>query len=437
MRSPFACLSVLLLVLGTTGAPAVAQQQANVVPNRYIVQFEDFVGDPAGAALAVAAAHRGQALAVYRRGFRGAGLVVPPAVDIEELRTDPRVRAVEPDRFVRIPTPRDDVGRAAKPPWAGGGDKNKDAGQVIPTGIRRIGADLNGNEGLPDIVVAVLDTGIDLDHPDLADNIFYAVDVTTDGTGGDDNNKSRGVKGHGTHVAGVIAALNNDIAVRGVGPGLGLASIKVLDRNGAGTLLDILVGLDIVAQFPQDFSVVNMSFGGRFESLLFEAMCEAVATFGVTLVAAAGNDGLDVYGDGNPATPADNFVPAAYPTVISVSALDDRDGTDADDFFASFSNHGAGVDLIGPGVSILSTSNDGDVSSLSGTSFASPHVAGVAGLYLTTQPRYPNRPAPTQVRQVLIDSGLAPPLGVWPGDPDGIDEPLVNGNAPEVGGTGS
>jgi len=264
-------------------------------------------------------------------------------------------------------------------------------GQIIPLGIKRIDAITSGTSYFS---VAVLDTGVDLDHPDLKENILIAVDCTS-GTciaGGDDDH------GHGTHVTGTIAARNNNIGVVGVEPMARIVSIKILDKNGSGYWSQIIAGIDWLTANASKYhiKVVNMSLGGSGISdnncgysnndPFHQAICTSVAT-GITYVVAAGNDATDV----------SSKVPAGYnDTVITVSALVDTDGLPgglgagngygADDTFASFSNYGLVVDLGAPGVNVYSTVKDGLYGYKSGTSMASPHVAGAALRYLMNNP---------------------------------------------------
>jgi subtilisin family serine protease len=240
-------------------------------------------------------------------------------------------------------------------------------------------------------------------------------------TANDDN-------GHGSHVAGITAAKDDSNGVVGVAPGARLWAIKVLDRNGAGSLSNVIKGIDYVTANAAQIEVANLSLGCEcFSSALNTAITNSVAA-GVTYVVAAGNSAKD----------AQTFSPANHPDVIAVSAMVDTDGKcgglgtstsyGADDTFASFSNFGSVVDMAAPGVNIYSTYKSGTYATLSGTSMASPHVAGAAALFKASNPSA----SPLDVKNSLISNGSTSStvcdgngFGYFSGDPDGIAEPLV------------
>ncbi|MFC1702969.1 S8 family peptidase [Patescibacteria group bacterium] len=212
--------------------------------------------------------------------------------------------------------------------------------------------------------VVVIDTGIDPGHPDLS--VAGGINFTS-AKGGkasawkDDN-------GHGTHVAGTIAALDNSLGVVGVAPGAELWACKALDRSGSGWLSDIIACLDWAVL--NGMQVANMSLGAQGGNESYETACNAAKAAGVVLAAAAGNDG-----DGNPATDDVDW-PGAYASTIAVAATDDTDTV------ASFSSDGDAVSVAAPGVAILSTYKGGGLAIGDGTSMATPHVAGVAALLI-------------------------------------------------------
>ena len=210
------------------------------------------------------------------------------------------------------------------------------------------------------------------------------------------------LNGHGTHAAGTVcAAKDNNSGVVGVAPGAGLWAVRVLNSQGWGTWSSIMCGIDWVTARAGTIEVANMSLGGDgaegscTDGGLHQAICASVAT-GVTYVVAAGNSAAD----------ARYFVPASYDEVITVSAIADFDGkpggtgaptcqTGFDDTFASFSNYGQDVDLTAPGVCVLSTYRGNTTATMSGTSMASPHVAGARP---STSPGTPARPPPRSGR---------------------------------------
>jgi subtilisin family serine protease len=167
--------------------------------------------------------------------------------------------------------------------------------------------------------------------------------------------------GHGTHVAGTIAAMDNAIGSRGVAPGAKVVAVRVLDRRGSGSTSGVIAGVDYVAGAAGSNDVANMSLGGGVSSSLDNAVIAASAT--CAFVLAAGNESDD----------ADNHSPARANgnNIYTISAMDDNDN------FAYFSNYGSGVDYCAPGVSIFSTWKGGGYNTISGTSMAAPHAAGV------------------------------------------------------------
>ena len=230
--------------------------------------------------------------------------------------------------------------------------------EISPWGVNRIDADLVWGITTGDpIRVAIVDAGIDVKHPDLIDNLKSGVSTVQYTTSYNDDN------GHGTHVAGIAAAVDNTIGVIGVGPQIDLYAVKVLDRRGSGYLSDVIEGLGWAIQ--DGMQVVNSSLGTASDVQSFHDAVAEVYAAGITQVAAAGNTGGAV------------IYPAAYPEVIAVSA------TDNTDTIAPWSSRGPQIDLAAPGVSIYSTYKGSTYKTLSGTSMAAPHVTGAAALVLT------------------------------------------------------
>jgi subtilisin family serine protease len=395
-----ASLVVTTFVGGAMTLPGRAVEPA-MQEGDYIVVLADRT-DPTKMASEHAQSHGARMMHIYRHALRGYAAHLS-AEAVAEIAADPRVAFVQPDGVVST------------------------MAQSQPSGIDRVDADLSPTAGLDgvdtqvDVDVAVLDTGVDLQHPDL--NISRRKDCSTRERGVDDGN------GHGTHVAGIIGARDNNIGVVGVAPGARIWPIKVLGADGSGPFSDVICGIDYVTGNAFKIEVANMSLGGSGLDLpcggtepdaLHEAICASVAA-GVTYVVAAGNSGSD----------ASRTVPAAYDEVITVSALADFDGKpggvggptcrfETDDTFAEFSNYGADIDLIAPGLCILSTWANGGYNTISGTSMSSPHVAGGAALYLANHPSA----SPAEVKSALQAAGSSDWNNV--DDPDGIKEPLLN-----------
>ncbi|KKQ66970.1 MAG: Serine protease [Candidatus Daviesbacteria bacterium GW2011_GWA2_38_24] len=401
-------VTLLLLVggvfLSQAGFKVNAQEKLDVIPNNFIVVLKDNVGNPQDVANEMARTHGLSVEHVYTTALKGFSATIPQA-RLDKVKGDGRVQFVSGDRIVEAFT------------------------QTTPTGISRVNASANTNKGTG-VGVAVIDTGIDLTHPDLQANIVANKScIRGKKTGNDDN-------GHGSHVAGTIAALNNSSGVVGVAPGAKLVAVKVLNSQGSGTWSSVICGIDWVTANATKFNikVANMSLGGGGSSdnncgdtnndALHKAICKSTNA-GVTYTVAAGNSSAD----------ASTFVPAAYDdTVITVSALADSDGQSgglgsatsygADDTFASFSNYGSVVDLGAPGVSIYSTWKSGGYNTINGTSMASPHVAGSAALYIKSHPGS----TWSQVRDGLVTA--AESLNAGHSDPSGLHvEPVVQANS--------
>ncbi|MDP2719097.1 MAG: S8 family peptidase, partial [Dehalococcoidia bacterium] len=259
-----------------------------------------------------------------------------PAVAINGLSRNPRITRIEPDLEVQA------------------------IAQTLPWGVNRIDAEFAHAGGVvgTGIKVAVLDSGIDLDHPDL--NVAGSVNFAGGGKDADDK------YGHGTHVAGIIGAKDNGTGVIGVAPGVSLYAVKVLGNSGSGNYSDVIAGLQWAV--VNGMQVTNNSYGSAGNpGATVEAAFDQAYSAGIINIAAAGNE----YG-----SPV--IYPARYGSVVAVSA------TTTSDSLAGFSNIGPEVELAAPGVSILSTYKSGGYTELSGTSMASPHVAGVAALIISS-----------------------------------------------------
>jgi subtilisin family serine protease len=269
---------------------------------------------------------------------------------IQLMKADPKVKFIEQDREGELfRTGNPNVSETIPGPNT----------QVLPWGIKRVGGPFsyNGNR-----CVFVVDTGINLDHPDLNVNEKRGFDAYTDKKKDWNLNDEHG---HGTHVAGIIGALNNNIGVVGVAAGVSLVPVKVFSgTRGYFTFSGILAGLDHIGAKGVPGDVANLSFGGFDES---RAIDEAVLNISerkkVWMVIAAGNSGL----------PATSFSPARVsgPYTITVAAMDSRNR------LAWFSHYGPPVKFAAPGVSVYSTWRNGAYKTETGTSMAAPHVAGL------------------------------------------------------------
>ncbi|NNE70831.1 MAG: S8 family serine peptidase [Rhodothermales bacterium] len=296
---------------------------------------------------------------VYNTALAGFSGAMSPET-VARLENDDRVAYVEPDRWVvldPITIQGGDVdtqgpGNGRGKPGGGGGS---DPSQTTPYGITRVGG---GATYTGSGVAWIIDTGIDLDHADLNVDANRGFSAFTKGkdSGFDDGN------GHGTHVAGTVAALDNSIGVIGVAAGATVIPVKVLDRRGSGSYSGVIAGVDFVAANGSSGDVANMSLGGGFSQAVNDAVIAASTVVEFSL--AAGNESTDA----NTKSPAS----ANGNNIYTISAVDSNDN------FASFSNYGnPPVDFAAPGVGIHSTWKDGGYNTISGTSMAAPHVAGL------------------------------------------------------------
>ena len=375
-------------------APPAAGEGPTTAPDRYIVVLKNSVADVDGKAAKHGNAYGARVDKVFGSALKGYAAEVP-SNRLASLKADPDVASVVPDT---------EVGKTA---------------QSTDTGVQRIRAAGKTNKGAG-VHVAIIDTGIDVSHPDLAANVAGGTNCSTGGKRGYSDGH-----GHGTHVAGIVAALDNGEGVVGVAPAAKLWAVRVLDDKGMGWASDIVCGIDFVdSKSPArggPITVANMSLGGfgyddgdcgrTNGDAMHQAICRAV-DHGVTFVVAAGNSGVDISANVT-------FVPASYEEVITVSALQDSDGQPcgagtstkygSDDDFPYWSNFASSPTDLGhlvaaPGVNINSTYKGGGYQALSGTSMASPHVAGSAALYIASHPGA----SPANVRDAL--RSLAEPV---------------------------
>ena len=352
MRKPIIFLLLISLVLWPATMAGAASPVSNQ-PERKIVVFDETVVNEA--AQETIAGRFGTPLKSLPL-INGWVVVLPPRA-AEDLVGIPGVLRVDDD--VRVTASGI---RVAAPPAGKGKPKPAQPDQVLPWGVDRIDADnawaTSTGTG---VKVAIIDTGISSTHPDLT--VLGGVNTIDPNKSWNDDN------GHGSHVAGIVAARNNTIGVVGVAYAADLYAVKVLNRNGSGWLSDVIEGLQWAKDNGAD--VVNMSLGSSSDVQSFHDAVIELHNAGIVQIAAAGNSG-----------PGDNTVsyPAAYAEVIAVSATDSTDGQ------PSWSSRGPQVDLAAPGASIYSTYKGDSYATLSGTSMASPHVAGAAALLLQVKP---------------------------------------------------
>lgn len=406
--------SIALSLLFTASA-AFSQ----VIPDQYIVVLNEGVANPGNTARALAAQNAVNLGHVYTNSLRGFSFRGSAAA-AQALARNPNVAYVEADVQAQA------------------------INQELVSGVARIGVDFNavanidGFDDLLDVDVAILDTGIDVNHRDL--NIaggrrFYTITSGRPQNRGsfEDGNYDDDA-GHGTHVAGTVAALDDGFGVVGVAPGARLWAVKVLDSNGSGSFSDVIAGIEYVTGNAA-IDVVNMSLSGQGSLNSLRTAIQNSVARGVVYIVAAGNDGRDVYGNDGVFGTSDDVIPASYPEVAAISAMGDTDGqpggigaatsySTPDDTFASFTNFsasvvagnpvnsaGAAIDIAGPGVDITSTYLGGSYAIASGTSMAAPHVAGLAALEIAANGGVSDALGVAAVRQALIDS--AEPQSDW------------------------
>jgi hypothetical protein len=369
----FGCESITETNLNNDELAIEALQDGAVIPGRYIVTLGtegekaklegiNYVQEFRDAVLEATNIDRSLITSEYNTALHGFAANLTEA-QLNGLREDSRVISIEPDRMIVLAppcgTPR---GGPCPPPDDGDGDDGDDGdggdgsiidGAEVPWGINRVGGAVvyTGNR-----VAWVLDTGIQLNHPDLNVDGSRGLTVFTSGpdaNGPDDRN------GHGTHVAGTIAAFNN---IAGVAAGATVIPVKVLDRRGSGSVSGVIQGVDFVAANASAGDVANMSLGGGVSSALDNAVVNA-ASKGILFALAAGNSGAL----------ASNSSPARvdHPNTWTIAA------SDVNNNFASFSNYGHPTSYAAPGVSVKSTWISSGYSTISGTSMSAPHVAGI------------------------------------------------------------
>ena len=345
-----------------------------IIPHQYIVVLKDEIKHPQ--LIANNAIVRGAIVPfVYNNAIKGFAIKIPNKLVLNSILSNPEVDFVEPDVKVQAFSQNPSTGYSR-------------VGGLSSVNIPHSQTSINAG-------IAIIDTGIDLNHPDL--NVYKQVSFIPGISANDDN-------GHGTAVAGIAAAEDNSVGIVGVAPGARLWAIKVLDSTGTGSISTIIQGIDYVTQNAGQIDAANLSFGCKCTSSALNLAINNSVSAGVTYVVAAGNSGEDM----------SSWTPANNPNVISVVAIADSDGKcggvgpptqyGPDDSLASFSNFGSKATLAAPGVDIYTTYMGSSYVTLSGTSMAAPFVTGAAALYHSLHPGT----SPLQVRNALIAAGSKP-----------------------------
>lgn len=343
-------------------AQLITYQDSDVVPGQYIVVYKEGAMPVSGRAVSADDFEAAKALVrtetvkilsaygigaepiyTYAKVLQGFSVQLSDE-ELAQLRRDDRIDYIEEDQIVSV--------TMGGPP-GGGGDGGSDP-QVTPWGISRV----NGGVSGVGKTAYILDSGIDASHPDL--NVDVARGFNAFSSGPDADLTFDG-SGHGTHVAGTVGAIDNEIGVIGVAAGATVVPVKVLDRRGSGSYSGVIAGVDFVGS-RSDCDAANMSLGGGFSQALNDAV--EAASSACPFALAAGNESTDA-GTKSPASANGN-------NVYTVSSMAQGD------VWSSFSNYGnPPVDYCAPGSSVYSTYKGDGYATLSGTSMASPHVCGI------------------------------------------------------------
>ncbi|WP_309895281.1 S8 family serine peptidase [Archangium sp.] len=370
------------------GQTAQFIRSPNAVRDEYIVVLRDSVerGGSSGIARAMANARGGEVLATYEHALKGFAVRMPEA-RVRELLNDPRVAYIEENGYVQA------IGTQTGATWG--------IDRIDQTNLP-LNSTYNYNFDGTGVHAYIIDTGVRLTHSEFTGRIGTSYDAVT--TGGNAND----CQGHGTHVAATVAGTTYGVAKKAT-----VHAVRVLNCQGSGTNADVIEGMDWVTSNHVKPAVANMSLGGGASQATDDAVQRMFAA-GVTVAVAAGNDNSN----------ACNYSPARAANAITVGSTTNTDAR------SSFSNFGTCLDIYAPGSNITSAgiTSDTSTATMSGTSMASPHVAGVAALYLQNNPT-----ATAQaVRDALVAGGIT---GVVSGAGTGSPNVLLNALLTGGGGT--
>ena len=378
--------------LHTSGQEEKFRQNKGRTPNRYIVVLEDWStgarGDNSNAravATELSIVYGGKIDRIYKHALNGYSVEMS-AKEAEILSKDNRIKYVEEDGEVFANTTQTGA------TWGLDRIDQRDLPMDGNYNYTPTGSGVNAY---------IIDTGIRTTHTQFGGRASVGFDAVGDGQNGQDCN------GHGTHVAGTVGS-----STYGVAKGVSLFAVRVLNCQGSGTNAGVIAGVDWVTQNHTGPSVANMSLGGGVSSALDTSVANSIAS-GVTYAVAAGNSNAD----------ACTSSPSRVPSAITVGSTTNTDAR------SSFSNFGTCVDIFAPGSNITSTwnTNDTATNTISGTSMASPHVAGVAALYLETNPSA----SPSAVTTAITGGASSGKLsGIGTGSPNLLLYSLLGGTPP-------
>lgn len=355
-----------VFALSSLTVPVAAQQAGDPVPDTFICTFVPGPLSVTYEANRAAQQAGGQLIHTYSSAINGFAIQLPkPALD-RMVENNLAISDCVQSLYVRLPDGESDTaarGAQGKPDGGGGGKPGggggSSGGQTVPWGVALVGSETSTKTAW------VVDTGVDLDHPDLnvdvsrSESFLSTTSRRAYASSPDDYN------GHGTHVAGTIAAINNTVDVIGVASGATVVSVRVLDHRGVAPDADVAAGLQYVLNNALAGDVVNLSLTADAGSTILNVFVQDIATKGVFVVMAAGNSAIDV--DSNSVSPGNQNGLYLY----TVSAVDQNKA------LAFFSNYGLSIDYAEPGVGILSLARGGGTTTKDGTSMAAPHLSGI------------------------------------------------------------